>query len=202
VCSDHQVGVVVGIFKPACCSGSVVSMLPLRVRYLGGKMSKRSLSWALALAVVAGLAFATPSHAGSFLVTTDIQFTVVSGGPATDITASYTPAVDPISNLQLTPGMTGGLSGLGISESSSNTIEVTFTGANATNGTNLQWTYVTSQPSSLMISAGLSPAGVKWTLSASVSETPLGVPEPSTFAILGIGMTGLLAFRRFFKKTS
>jgi PEP-CTERM motif-containing protein len=28
-----------------------------------------------------------------------------------------------------------------------------------------------------------------------------GVPEPSSWALLGIGMTGFLAFRRFFKKT-
>jgi hypothetical protein len=29
-----------------------------------------------------------------------------------------------------------------------------------------------------------------------------GVPEPASWALLGIGMTGFLAFRRFFKKTS
>jgi len=168
-------------------------------------MSIRSFSWALALAVVAGLAFSTPSYAGSFLVTTDIQFTVVSGGPATGVEATYNPGVDPISNLMLTPGMTGGLTGLAISESGPNQIQITFDPSNMTNGTNLEWTYVTSQSSQLMISGGLSPAGVKWTLSASVVETPLGrgsVPEPSTFAILGIGMTGFLAYRRFFKRTA
>jgi len=34
------------------------------------------------------------------------------------------------------------------------------------------------------------------------SITPLGaVPEPSSMALLGIGMTSFLAFRRFFKRT-
>jgi len=45
--------------------------------------------------------------------------------------------------------------------------------------------------------------------SAGVSLSSVGqafssqsVPEPSSWALLGIGMTGFLAFRRFFKKTS
>jgi PEP-CTERM motif len=32
--------------------------------------------------------------------------------------------------------------------------------------------------------------------------TEAAVPEPGSFALLGVGMTGFLAFRRFFKKTS
>ena len=163
-------------------------------------MTKRSFFLTVA-GLLASVAFATPSHAGTmFLVTTDVQFNVTAGGPATDITASYTPAVDPISDLKITPGMTGGLTGLAISEIGPNTVEITFTGSNATNGTNLQWTYETAQSSQLMISGGLSPAGVKWTLSASVVETQVGVPEPTSLALLGIGMTGFLAFRRLFKR--
>jgi len=34
------------------------------------------------------------------------------------------------------------------------------------------------------------------------SSTPTGIPEPASIALLGIGMTGFLAFRRLFKRAS
>ena len=45
-------------------------------------------------------------------------------------------------------------------------------------------------------STGVSPSSVSQLFSSN------GVPEPGSLALLGIGMTGFLAFRRFFKKTS
>jgi hypothetical protein len=52
----------------------------------------------------------------------------------------------------------------------------------------------------IIIHGGTSGAGVS-IINQGFSSTG-GVPEPSSLALLGIGMTGFLAFRRFFKKTS
>jgi hypothetical protein len=160
-------------------------------------MSKRSFFLTLAFAALASLAFAAPSHAGSTLITTDVTFSVSGGGTANDVSVIYSPSIDPISGLVITK--TGGLSGLSISEAGS-TVTVNFTAATATTST-LEWTYSTGTvPTSF--SPGLSgvPSGSVGTVSASV--TPLGVPEPSSIALLGIGLTGFLAFRRLLRRTS
>jgi len=51
----------------------------------------------------------------------------------------------------------------------------------------------------ILINGGSLGAGVSF-INQGFSST--GVPEPASWALLGIGMTGFLAFRRFFKKTS
>jgi hypothetical protein len=51
----------------------------------------------------------------------------------------------------------------------------------------------------ILINGGSLGAGVSF-VNQGFSST--GVPEPASWALLGIGMTGFLAFRRFFKKTS
>src|SRR6516165_12746876 len=95
-------------------------------------MSKRSFCWALALAVVASLAFAAPSHAGPMtVVTTHMSFFVTPGtGTATDFEVTYTPDVTGTAS-NVTVASPGGLSGVTASISG-DTLTVDFTAANKT----------------------------------------------------------------------
>jgi hypothetical protein len=163
-------------------------------------MTKRSLFWALSFGVLASLGFSTPSMAG--LVTTDVDFSVSpTTGTASLIEVAYTPAVDPISNLTLISA--GGLSGLSLSEAN-NAVTATFSPANATTST-LEWTFTTSTTGvgfSFDSVGGIGP-GETAMVDIFISEAPTSaVPEPTSIAILGIGMAGLFGFRRFFKRTS
>jgi len=164
-------------------------------------MSKRSFFLTLAFAALASVAFATPSHAGSVTITTDVTFNVSGGGTANDVTVTYAPSVDPIGSGSLMITKMGGLSGLTISETTS-TVTVNFTAQTATTST-LEWTF-TSATTPTMFNASLSgvPSGDTGTVSASVTPLAPTIPEPTSIALLGIGMTGFFAFRRLFKRTS
>jgi hypothetical protein len=162
-------------------------------------MSKRWIVSSVALAALASLAFAAPSQAAPTLVTTQVAFEVSNGGTASDVEVTYVPAVDPTAGLVITT--TGGLTGLTISEAA-NTVTVNWNRAAATFGF-LTWTFTTATLPPIDFSAasltGVS-SGAAGQLSVAVTSSV--IPEPTSVALLGIGMIGFLRFRRLFKRST
>jgi hypothetical protein len=158
-------------------------------------MTKRSFFLTLAAGLLASVAFATPSQAGTEYVL-KAQFDLTpAGSTATDITVTLTGAV-PLGMAPYTT--TGGATASGAGD----VITLTFAATGA-------GSYVTDfmGNSGLLISAITSPALSGVVPATGVTGTGLNVtissvPEPSSMALLGIGMTGFLAFRRLFKRTS
>jgi len=176
-------------------------------------MKKRSLFLCMAAGLVASLAFTTPIQAGMTLVTTDVTFKVT--GPhspsITDFSIQYQGLpIETISNIQVVT--TGGLGSLMIVDQGSGLLEITFTRTSQTTGygtgsaQTLEFTF--NSPSDPTYVGG-SFAGMSGVMGSpvtgqhfNVNVAAAAVPEPASLALLGIGMTGFLAFRRFFKKIS
>jgi len=177
-------------------------------------MKRRSLFLCMAAGLVASLAFATPSQAGSTIVDTKVTFLIT--GPnsptITDFSIQYAgvPALDPIG--PITVITTGGLTTLTVLENpvGSGLIVITFDRTNETVGfgtgsaQTLEFQFSTPATGGTVSGtfAGMSnldnPPVTGQHFNINVNSTP----EPASLALLGIGMTGFLAFRRFFKKTS
>jgi len=153
-------------------------------------MMKRSLFLSLAAGLLASLAIATPSQAGTVLY--DASFDL-SAGTASSITVTYGTTVTGYSVASSTD-LTG-VSYTIINAGPIHELYISFTAAahGYINGFDIEsaTTYTGSSVDGL-VNAG--------TLTQKI--TPLAVPEPASMALLGIGMTGFLAFRRFFKRTS
>lgn len=155
-------------------------------------MSKRSFLFGT-LAPVAALASAAQTHAGSTVVTT-LSYTKASPG-LTDIVITYSTGGG---TLSLSPNPTV-IPGIGTVTLTGDVIDIHFSPSNA--GPFGPYTFDMSDTSSAAVTgtATFSPSGTNLTaFSLNISS----VPEPASIALLGIGMTGFLAFRRFFKKTS
>jgi hypothetical protein len=161
-------------------------------------MTKRLLM-GMALAMFASLALAAPSHAGSILT----EATLYSTDPSADIsdlTVTYNVAITNGSFHEL-PSTTVDITGVFYTPGT-NSITLTFDSVSAppiqhidfTLGTAAAGPYSYSQVTWSGTGTNDSVTGVK--------VTNASVPEPATLALLGIGMTGFLAFRRFLKRVS
>jgi hypothetical protein len=162
-------------------------------------MSKRSFLFGT-LVVLAGLAFATPSRAGS-VVTTSVSFQASSPG-LTDIIFTYSAPGGLGTLTGLTPTTLPGVVGGTVTQTSPGVVDLNFpsgdTGPFPATGS-FVFTMMDSNFNPVSGIPSFLPAGVSLT---SFSFSISSIPEPASLALLGIGMTGLLAFRRFFKKTS
>jgi hypothetical protein len=163
-------------------------------------MMKRSLFLALAAGLLATLAFASPSQAGSVTVDTTASFTITepAGATASDVSFSYNSTA--ITDLTLVSAPAG------TSITSDGVSVVTLDFSPPTGGpVSLEWTFKDPGPGPIGVVTAFQFSGTPVQFGATTSfhvTNPAGVPEPASLALLGIGMTGFLAFRRFFKKTS
>jgi hypothetical protein len=162
-------------------------------------MLKKSIFLPLLAGMLVTLACAAPSRAGSVVVETFAAITPGNAGSsATGMSITYD---GPVSGPLFDVVLTGGLSSSTLSFTG-DVVTVNFHGA-ASNGT-VEFEFTKLSPGVSVTTLNLSgvvnssltnPIGVK-----GGSEILPGVPEPTSIALLGIGMTGFLAFRRLFKR--
>ncbi len=161
-------------------------------------MTKRFLAVAMALAMYAS--FALPTHAGSILTEATIYSS--TGGAVSDLTVVYNVPITS-SSIDVLSSTTVNVTGVSYT---SDSVTITFTPVTATFGPPpvtqlLDYTLATTSGGPYSASSS------EWSGSYSaivdgITVSNAAVPEPASLALLGIGMTGFLAFRRFFKKTS
>jgi hypothetical protein len=175
-------------------------------------MIKRRYFSAVAVALLAGLAFVAPAQASSTLVTQMVTFgSRTNTTVITEIDFTYTGALT-ISNVSdgsninafAKSGSAFNFVNDTVTQIAPNEIALKFApGATiATGSFSFESSKTYSAAPGITVSVKTVPAGHQGLVTGHMlSFAPYTVPEPSSMALLGIGMTSFLAFRRFFKRT-
>jgi hypothetical protein len=155
-------------------------------------MRRSGFFLSLAAGLVASLALSAPTQAGTIF---DVEAEViVAKGTATSVIVDFSPGpiTGPITILSSTnvPGLTTG------SVASSTTVQ--FDGLTAGVGIyDLEFTVM--GPAGLL-GLGGTIHGTTAQGGVAVLDVTAAVPEPTSVALLGVGMAGFFAFRRMFKR--
>jgi PEP-CTERM motif len=165
-------------------------------------MKKSSFFLALAGGLLASTAFAMPSQAGTVIIEAGFNITP-STVTATDISVTlngFAPTSITDYTILSPSGVLPGASVIG--DGAGGVVTISFPAVNHTsppgpNNTPFEVAFSTNATG--ILTYNLSGASGGFTNSG--LNVGLVVPEPSSMALLGIGMTGFLAFRRFFKRT-
>lgn len=170
-------------------------------------MRKQSLFLALAAGLLVNLAFVTSSQAGSTVLTVDSLLGTIPSGVTSitgvEVTFSGVPSFSDLT-VVVPKGATASVSG--------DTVDITIP-SNASDGymklgqAVVWFTFAVPTNAALGVQAtstlwqtngAAGPAAAGGT--SAVLLDPPQVPEPASMSLLGIGMAGLVAFRRYFRR--